>query len=53
MHRALMVGINEYGTSLPPLAGCVADAWRMFNVLSSHEDGSQNFECMRTRPFPN
>ncbi len=46
MRRALMVGINDYGTVAPPLAGCVGDAWRMFNVLSSNEDGSQNFECM-------
>jgi len=46
MKRALMVGINEYGESAPALKGCVADAWRMFRVLSTHEDGSQNFECM-------
>jgi hypothetical protein len=28
MRRALLVGINDYGTSAPPLAPCVADAWR-------------------------
>jgi hypothetical protein len=46
MKRALMVGINDYCASVSALTGCVADAWRMFTVLSSHEDGSQNFECM-------
>lgn len=45
MRRALLVGINDYGTSAPPLSGCVADAWRMFQALSTHQDGSQNFEC--------
>ena len=44
MRRALLVGINEYGEK--SLKGCVADAWRMFNVLSTHGDGSLNFECL-------
>lgn len=46
MRRALMVGINEYGSAVPALTGCVGDAWRMFEVLSSNGDGSQNFECL-------
>ena len=46
MRRALIVGINHYGPAVSPLTGCVGDAWRMFQVLSSNEDGSQNFECM-------
>lgn len=46
MRRALIVGINDYDPAVSPLEGCVGDAWRMFEVLSSHEDGSQNFECM-------
>ena len=45
MKRALMVGINQYCSGVPVLEGCVADAWRMFKILSSHEDLSQNFEC--------
>lgn len=46
MRRALLVGINDYGPSAPRLEGCVGDAWRMFQSLSTNEDGSQNFECL-------
>lgn len=46
MRRALLVGINSYGTNASPLKGCVGDAWRMFQALSTNEDGSQNFECL-------
>lgn len=46
MRRALMIGINNYRDNANCLSGCANDARRMFQVLSSHEDGSQNFECM-------
>jgi hypothetical protein len=40
-----MIGINQYCPGVPLLKGCVGDAWRMFDVLGTNEDGSQNFEC--------
>src|SRR3972149_6742297 len=43
MRRALCVGIDEYGFG--PLNGCVNDAQRMQAVLSTHQDGSPNFDC--------
>jgi hypothetical protein len=44
MRKALLVGIDNYPSS--PLAGCVADAERMGELLSRHHDGSPNFECL-------
>ena len=44
VRRALIVGINKYN-EIPNLKGCVFDAWRMYKVLSTHEDGTLNFEC--------
>jgi uncharacterized caspase-like protein len=43
MRRALLVGIDDYPNA--PLAGCVADADTMRRLLSTHEDGSPNFDC--------
>ena len=43
MLRALCVGIDEY--SFGALHGCVSDANSMESVLSTHDDGSPNFEC--------
>lgn len=40
---AVLVGIDDYEKS--PLKGCVRDALRMEEVLSSHADGSPNFDC--------
>jgi hypothetical protein len=41
MKRALVVGIDDYKGS--PLAGCVADADAMAELLERNEDGSQNY----------
>ena len=46
MRRALVVGINKYNDQVADLGGCALDARKMFDVLSTHEDGSQNFECL-------
>jgi hypothetical protein len=43
MRKALLVGIDDYPGS--PLAGCVADAERMHELLRRHHDGSPNFDC--------
>lgn len=43
MRRALLVGIDDYPAA--PLAGCVADAVGLEEVLSTHEEGSPNFDC--------
>lgn len=43
MRRALCVGIDEY--AFGPLLGCVSDANSMSSVLSTHDDGSPNFDC--------
>ena len=45
MRRALCVGIDEY--SFGPLQGCVSDADRLASMLTTHEDGSPNFECRK------
>ena len=42
---ALLVGIDDYPTS--PLAGCVNDATRVYDLLRRHHDDSPNFECKR------
>jgi len=42
--RALLVGIDHY-EKLAPLAGCVADAEAMRDLLENHEDGSTNYHC--------
>lgn len=43
------MGIDDYPNA--PLAGCVADADTMCRLLSTHEDGSPNFDC-RTLTAP-
>ena len=43
MRRALLVGIDDYPAA--PLAGCVADAEAIAEVLRSNVDGSPNFDC--------
>jgi hypothetical protein len=43
MRRALCVGIDEY--EFGQLAGCANDAQRMRAMLSTHQDGSPNFDC--------
>lgn len=40
--RALVVGIDEYSSA--PLSGCVNDAQAMADLLSTHADGSPNFD---------
>ncbi|WP_422365988.1 caspase family protein [Pelagibius sp.] len=45
MRRALLVGIDEYPAG--SLQGCVNDTNRMASVLSTHDDGSRNFDCRR------
>lgn len=42
MRRGLLVGIDAYGFS--PLAGCVADAVALDDVLSRHADGGPNWQ---------
>ena len=42
MRKALVIGINDYPNA--PLRGCVNDAIAMSNMLSTHGDGSPNFE---------
>lgn len=46
MARALLVGLSHYDNNVPPLKGCVNDAHAMESVLSSHEDGSPNYDCV-------
>jgi hypothetical protein len=43
VRRALLVGIDNYPDA--PLSGCVNDAQAMHALLSTHEDGSPNFDC--------
>lgn len=42
MRKALIVGIDDYGTS--PLNGCINDAEAVADILSKNEDGSPNFD---------
>src|SRR5258708_1854047 len=42
--RALLVGIDTYDHA-SNLAGCVADAKAMGEVLERHKDGKRNYEC--------
>lgn len=52
MSRALLVGLSEY-EHVPPLKGCANDALAMKAVLSSHDDGGANYDCMvLTSPGP-
>jgi hypothetical protein len=44
MRRALIIGIDDYPRA--PLTGCVNDAQSMAALLSRHEDGSPNFDCL-------
>jgi hypothetical protein len=46
MGRALLVGLSQYDNGIPPLKGCVNDALGMKAVLSTHEDGGPNYECL-------
>jgi hypothetical protein len=50
--RALLVGIEEYDNGyVPNLRGCVDDARRLSQILTSHYDGRDNFDCkMLTTP---
>lgn len=41
MKRALVIGIDDYKNA--PLAGCIADAVAIENLLRVHGDGSPNF----------
>lgn len=41
MKKALVVGINGYGTS--PLSGCINDAASFGNLIETNEDGAANF----------
>jgi hypothetical protein len=43
VRRALCVGIDSYPSGA--LQGCVSDAERVAAILSTHHDGSPNFEC--------
>jgi uncharacterized caspase-like protein len=43
MKRALLVGIDHY-QQLPPLAGCVADATAVAEIIRTHADGSPNYQ---------
>jgi Caspase domain len=45
MRKALLVGIDEYKKPLRVLKGCVNDALRLEEILSTHEDGRRNFDC--------
>ncbi len=42
MKRALLVGVDEYAT-VSSLAGCVADATALSQLLEVHDDGSPNW----------
>jgi hypothetical protein len=42
VRKALVIGINDYPKS--PLRGCVNDANAIANVLTTHGDGSPNFD---------
>lgn len=45
MKKALVVGINDY-PGAARLRGCVNDATRIAELLSTHADGSPNFDVM-------
>jgi hypothetical protein len=42
MRKALVIGIDHYD-KIPPLFGCVNDAYSVKSVLERHSDGSVNF----------
>ena len=44
MRKALIVGIEDYPKV--PLSGCINDARRMAALLSTHADGTPNFDCL-------
>ena len=44
MRKALIVGIDDYPTGT--LSGCVNDARRIEALLSRHDSGDLNFECL-------
>lgn len=50
MRRALVVGIDDY--AFGPLAGCVADANNLAQLLERHHDGSKNFDVRRLTDPP-
>src|SRR5438105_4593013 len=43
--RALVVGIDHY-EDLPALTACGRDATAMAAILSQHQDGRPNFDCV-------
>lgn len=43
MRRALCIGIDQYSFGL--LQGCVSDAESISSIISTHDDGSPNFDC--------
>lgn len=45
MRKALIVGIDYY-ENLPPLYGCVGDAYSVKSVIERHVDGTVNFDVM-------
>jgi uncharacterized caspase-like protein len=54
MKKALIVGINDYGSPALNLKGCVNDANSIANTLESHGDGAPNFGVrLSTAPTDN
>ena len=50
MRKALIIGLDDYpGNSLN---GCVNDAKRLEKVLSRHDNGSLNFQCIHVHSPP-
>ena len=46
MRKALIIGLDNY-TEIPPLRGCVNDAYEVKSVLEHHGDGKINFATPR------
>lgn len=46
MRKALIIGLDNY-TKIPPLTGCVNDAYEVKSVLEHHGDGKINFATPR------
>ena len=47
MKKALIVGIDDYGSPESNLNGCVNDAIELASVIEANGDGSPNFDVMR------
>ncbi len=52
MRKALFVGINDYGSQVLNLKGCINDASAMSAILETNGDGSPNFDVKLITDVP-